>query len=325
MKIKRIIRKLLFVLLWLGIGTGMIFLLVAGISQRNKERLRSYTIEVKGGPQGSFLTLEDVEDLLQQHTAGVRGELVAGFNLRTVASKIQEHPFIRSAQLYFDNQDVLHVSVQEKIPMARLFTQSGTSFYLDELGASMPLGKTKSLKLPVFTGLPDSIGQTKKDSLLLSQLTMAAKIIVMDSFWSSQIAQMDLTPEGDWEMIPSVGDHIVKLGSLDNIQAKLRRVWIFYEQVVAKVGWSRYRLIDVRFEGQVVAGRGANPRVDSLQLRRSVQQLLQQSRMIENDTVIRYLPKPLQPLLPDALDTVSDLKNSLPLDSAQLNNSKTKN
>lgn len=303
----------------------MIFLLVAGISQRNKERLRSYTIEVKGGPQGSFLNLEDVEELLQQHTAGVRGELVAGFNLRSVASKIQEHPFIRSAQLYFDNQDVLHVSVQEKIPMARLFTQSGTSFYLDELGASMPLGKTKSLKLPVFTGLPDSIGQTKKDSLLLSQLTMAAKIIVMDSFWSSQIAQMDLTPEGDWEMIPTVGDHIVKLGSLNNIQAKLRRVWIFYEQVVAKVGWSRYRLIDVRFEGQVVAGRGANPRVDSLQLRRSVQQLLQQSRMIENDTVIRYLPKPLQPLLPDALDTVSDLKNSLPLDSAQLNNSKTKN
>jgi cell division protein FtsQ len=313
------------VLLWAGIGTGMIFLLVAAIGQRNKERLRSYTIEIKGGAHGTFLTKENIEELLQQYTAGVQGELVAGFNLQAVASKIQQHPFIRKAQLYFDNQDVLHLSVQEKIPLARLFTTSGISFYLDELGAPMPLAETKTVKLPVFTGLPDSAYQGKKDSLLLLQIKTAARIIVADSFWSSQVAQIDLTPAGDWEMIPSVGDHTIKLGNLEYMEAKLRRIWIFYEQVIAKVGWSRYRSIDVRFEGQVVAGRGTNPRVDSLELRRSVQQLLQQSRIMENDTTIRYLPKPLQPLLTDGVDTVSDLKNSLPIDSAQLNTSKTKN
>ena len=303
----------------------MIFLLVAAIGQRNKERLRSYTIEVKAGSQGAFLNKENVEDLLQQHTAGVRGELVAGFNLSAVEAKIQQHPFIRKAQLYFDNQDVLHVIVQEKIPLARVFTKSGASFYLDELGSPMPLALHKTVKLPVFTGLPDSIAFNKKDSLLLAQIKTTAQLIVADSFWSSQVAQLDQHPNGEWELIPVVGDHLVMLGDLHNIAAKLRRVWIFYEQVIAKVGWSRYRVIDVRFDRQVVAGRGANPRVDSLQLRRSVQQLLQQSRMIENDTVVRYLPKPLQPLLPDAADTASDLKNSLPLDSAQLKNSKTKN
>ncbi len=312
-------------LFWAGIGTGMIFLLVAAIGQRNKERLRSYTIEIKGGTHGTFLTKENVEELLQQYTAGVQGELVAGFNLQAVASKIQQHPFIRKAQLYFDNQDVLHLSVQEKIPLARLFTISGTSFYLDELGAPMPLAETKTVKLPVFTGLPDSTYQGKKDSLLLSQIKTAAQIIVADSFWSSQVAQIDLTPGGDWEMVPSVGDHTIKLGNLDQLEAKLRRIWIFYQQVIAKVGWSRYRTLDVRFEAQVVAGRGANPKVDSLELRRSVQQLLQQSRMMENDTTIRYLPKPLQPLLTDGVDTASDLRNSLPIDSAQLNTSKTKN
>lgn len=312
-------------LLWVGIGTGMIFLLVAAIGQRNKERLRSYTIEIKGGTHGTFLNQENIEELLQQYTAGVRGELVSGFNLGAVELKIQQHPFIRKAQLYFDNQDVLHLQIQEKIPLARLFTKSGVSFYLDELGAPMPLAATKTVKLPVFTGLPDSINQHRKDSVLLNQIKAAAQVIVADSFWSSQVAQVDLTPAGDWEMIPVVGDHIVQLGNLNNMEAKLRRVWIFYQQVIAKVGWSRYRSIDVRFDGQVVAGRGANPRVDSLELRRSVQQLLQQSRMIENDTVIRYLPKPLQPLLTDGVDTLRELKNSLPLDSAQLNISKTKN
>lgn len=312
-------------LLWAGIGTGMIFLLVAAIGQRNKERLRSYTIEIKGGAHGTFLTKENIEELLQQYTAGVQGELLSDFNLRGVESNIQQHPFIRKAQLYFDNQDVLHLSIQEKIPLARLFTSNGSSFYLDELGALMPLSETKTVKLPVFTGLPDTANLRKKDTLLLGQLKVAAQIIVADSFWSSQVAQLDLTPAGDWEMIPAVGDHVVKLGNLTQMEDKLRRIWVFYQQVVAKVGWSRYRSIDVRFEDQVVAGRGANPKVDSLELRRSVQQLLQQSRMMENDTVIRYLPKPFQPLLTDGVDTVSELKNTLPIDSVQLNNSKTKN
>ena len=319
MKLKKIIQRLLFFVLWLGIGTGMIFLLVAAIGQRNKERLRSYTISVRGGAAGSFLSQENIEDLLQQHTAGVRGELMSRFNLRTVESRLQQHYWIRKAQLYFDNQDVLHVQIQEKLPLARVFTVSGQSFYLDELGLPMPLAANKTVKLPVFTGLPDSLGVKGKDSALLQEMRLAAQLIAADSFWTSQVAQLDRSADGSWELIPLVGDHVVKLGSLDNIDMKFRRLWIFYTQVLSKTGLSRYRLVDVRYEGQVIAGLGTNPRIDSVQLRRSVQQLLQQSRAAENDTVVRYLPQPLQPLLPDATDTAKDIKNSLPVDSAQLN------
>ena len=310
--------------LWLGIGSGMTFLLVAAIGQRNKERLRAYTITVTGGPAGSFLTQAQVEDLLHQHTAGVRGELMSRFNLRTVESRLQQHYWIRKARLYFDNQDVLHVQVQEKLPLARVFTANGRSFYLDELGQPMPLATNKTMKLPVFTGLPDSIGIKGRDSVLLQEMRTTAQLIAADSFWNSQVAQLDRTAEGDWELIPVVGDHTVKLGALADMEMKFRRLWIFYTQVLTKKGLSRYRVVDVRFEGQVVAAMGANPRIDSVQLRRSVQQMLQQSRIAENDTVVRYLPQPLQPLLPDAADTVKDVKNSLPLDSAQLNSKSTK-
>ena len=84
-----------------------------------------------------------------------------------------------------------------------------------------------------------------------------------------------------------------------------------------KSGFNRYRTVDLRFDNQVVAGYGVGPQVDSIQLRKSVQQLLQQSRLADLDTSIRYLPKPLQPLLKD--DTISvttELKNSLPIDTS---------
>lgn len=311
-------------MLWLGIGSGMVFLLVAAIEQRNKVRLRSYTITITGGPAGNFLTQAQVEDLLHQHTAGVRGELVSQFNMRTVESRLQQQVWIRHAKLYFDNQDVLHVKVQEKLPLARIFTTHNRSFYLDELGMPMPLSTQKTMKLPVFTGLPDSIGIQGRDSAILQEMRETAQLIAADSFWASQVAQIDRTPDGEWELIPVVGDHIVKLGSLENLDLKFRRLWIFYSQVLAKTGLSHYRIVDVRFEGQVVAGRGTNPRIDSLQLRRSVQQLLQQSRMDENDTLVRYLPQPLQPLLPDLADTAKGIQQSLPIDTTSLPNKSLK-
>jgi hypothetical protein len=54
-------------------------------------------------------------------------------------------------------------------------------------------------------------------------------------------------------------------------------------------------------------------RVDSLQLRRSVEKLLRDATEAENDTIVRVLPKPLQPLLPDEPNpTLLELKTVLP-------------
>jgi cell division protein FtsQ len=299
LKLKRIIKRILFFAFWIGIATGMFLVLSAGIRERNKERLRSYTIEIKAGPGGGFLTQGDVEELLRQSSAGVQGELLAQFNLREVETKIKSHVWIREAQLYFDNQDVLHVAVTEKIPLARLFSSSGASCYLDELGNLMPLSADRTIKVPVFTGLSDSMLLTQPDTLLLQQILTMSQLLLKDSFWSSQVAQVDYTPAKEWELVPTVGDHIVQLGALTDIQAKLRRLLIFYQQVLSKTGLSRYRMIDVRYNGQVLAGSVSSARVDSLQLRRNVERLLRDATEAETDTVVKFLPKPLQPLLPD--------------------------
>lgn len=313
MNIKRTIQRILFFSFWMGIAIGMIMLLAAAVRGRNKERLRSYTIEINAGPGGAFLKQADVERLLQRSTAGVRGELLALFNLRQVEQKIKSHVWIRDVQLYFDNQDVLHVKVKEKVPLARLFTISGGSCYLDEQGRLMPLSLEKTIKVPVFTGLSDSVLSKKPDTVLLQQVFTMAQLLVRDSFWASQVAQIDFTSEQQWELVPVVGDHIVKLGSLNDVEGKLRRLLIFYQQVLSKAGLGRYRMIDVRFDGQVLAGSVSGAKVDSLQLRRSVEKLLRDATAAENDTVVRVLPKPLQPLLPDEPNpSLDELKTVLP-------------
>ena len=57
------------------------------------------------------------------------------------------------------------------------------------------------------------------------------------------------------ELVPRVGDHIVYLGRLEQVEQKLDRLKRFYEQGLNKVGWNKYRRISVEFGNQVICTR----------------------------------------------------------------------
>ena len=122
----------------------MFFLMAAAISKKNKQRFRDYTIEIKGEEPHLFIDKNGVEAMLKTSTAGIKGELMAAFNLQGVEATLEKNQWVRDAELYFDNQDVLHVTVTEKKPLARIFTLKGDSYYIDENGALMPLTTTKA-------------------------------------------------------------------------------------------------------------------------------------------------------------------------------------
>jgi cell division protein FtsQ len=267
----------------------MLTLLLAAISKRNQGKCRDYSITIKGVQDNFFIDEKDVEELLVKATKGnIKGQPVVSFNLHALETLLEKNTWIEKAELYFDNQDVLHITVDEKEPVARLFTVTGNSFYIDSLGRIMPLSDKLSARVPVFTSFPDKKQFSAKDSLLLNDVRITANYIVNDGFWMSQVAQIDITPERTFEMIPVVGNHLVRLGSGEDIGQKFHRLMVFYKQVLSKTGFDRYKLIDVQYKGQVVASRyTGDPKVDSIQLRKNVEKLLQQSRNAQNDTLIR--------------------------------------
>jgi len=218
----------------------------------------------------------------------IRGQQKSSFNLLQMENLLEENVWIKDAQLYFDNKDVLHVKVKERVPIARIFTAGGKSFYIDEEEQAMQLSDKRSAKVPVFTGFPDKKMRTEKDSLLLHDVKVTAAFINSHPFWTSQVAQIDMAPsdaDGSWEfdMVPVIGNHIVKLGGGENIEQKFNRLFIFYKQVLSRTGFDKYKAIDVRYAGQVVGRKSDNPKVDSVRLRKSVENLLQQIKKMESE------------------------------------------
>jgi cell division protein FtsQ len=283
---KRTIRKILFVSMWLVIGSGMLVLLIAAMDKQKKELCKGYEIKIKADTASAFfLDKEGVSKLLKASVKGnIKGKAKASFNLLDMEQALERNVWIKDAQLYFDNHAMLHVSVEERVPVARVFTMNGKSFYMDEAGHAMPLSDKTISKVPVFTGFPDKKFLRKEDSVLVKDINSVATYISNHPFWNSQVSQVDIV-NGEFEIVPVVGRHIVKFGDGQSIEDKFRRLFAFYQQVSNSVGFDRYKTIDVRFAGQVVGGKSETPKTDSVKLARNVQQMLNEANQIFKEEI----------------------------------------
>jgi len=253
MNTKATIRKILFVMLWISIGGGMLTLLIAAIGKKNKDVCSSYTINIKSNQDNFFIDVKDISKLLISAVGqDLKGEKITDINLRQLEQLLKDNVWIRNAEMWFDNRNVLHVSVGQREPIARIFTTTGSTFYIDSAKVRIPLSDKMSARVPVFTNFPDNQPMKKKDSILLNDIKQTAVYINNDSFWKSQVAQLDINEQQNFEMIPVVGNHIVRLGDGKNINKKFNRLMSFYNQVMNKTGFDAYSIIDVQYEGQVI-------------------------------------------------------------------------
>jgi cell division protein FtsQ len=276
------IRKVLLVSLWAVIGTGMLILLVAAIGKRKSQSCTDYVISIKARQDNFFVDEKDIVKLLKTALQSeIKGTAIAQFDLRKLENLLEENEWSSAAELYFDKQGVLHITVSEREPLARIFTVSGNSFYIDSSARRMSLSQKMTARVPVFTGFPDKTVIRKKDSLLLQDVKHIASFIQQDPFWMAQVSQVEISPQRTFEIIPVVGNHIVRLGNGEELEAKFSRLFIFYKNVLSKTGFDKYPVIDVQYTGQVVAMKKGTvaAAVDSVQLRRNVQRLLEQQEL----------------------------------------------
>lgn len=297
LRFKRPIYRYLFYTAWVAAVGGIVFLLVSANNKSRTRSVKGVEVSVNNGGDRIYVEKEDVLKNMEK-TAG--GRLVSrnsgALNLALLEKGLEKNPWIRDAELYFDTKDVLHVAITERVPFARMFTTAGNSFYIDSSGYQLPLLENYSARLPVVTGFTPAKRLKASDSALLQETKDVVRTISGDPFWNAQIGQIDITPERKFELIPVVGNHVIRLGSGYNTGEKLARLMVFYRQVLPRAGLAKYSALDVQFNGQVVAvRRGPTSRVDSLQLQKNIKELMEK-KMAEQeptDLVQTVLPAPV--------------------------------
>jgi len=298
MAVKINIRKIVSLTLWCTIGAGVLVLLVAAIGYRNSKTCKGYKIEISGPSGTLFIDKRQILDLLSAAGAGkLINKPTATFDLRRMESVLEKNVWIKDAQLFFDNNGVLRVNVTEREPIARIFTVEGNSFYIDSSGAQLPLSDKFTTKLPVFTDYPAAkVRMHGQDSLLTVQVRQLSAFIRSDSFWMAQIAQLDITPERTFELVPTIGNHIIGFGDGNNYEDKFHRLFVFYKQVLSKTGFDKYSRVDVAYAGQVIGTHKGSEgsRQDSLQGMRNIREMIHAAQHLQSDTIHQREMRPLE-------------------------------
>jgi cell division protein FtsQ len=286
---KRTIVNWMLTSLWIAMGAGTIVLLIAGIKRKDAQRCSSINITIEGVDNNFFV---DKKDILNSITAFVGGnpvgKTISAFDLRKLEKLLGKDIWIKTSQLFFDNNNRLMVKVVEREPMARVFTSGATTFYIDSSLTMLPLSEKFSARLPVFTGFPsDKLVLSTADSSLLKDILTVSMAIQKDPFSMALIDQVDITRERNFEMVPKIGNTIIVFGDATNVEEKLNKLQMFYRQVMGKAGWNKYSTVNVQYSGQVVAKRkGAEDKsTDSLRTLQLMQAIAENTERESNDSL----------------------------------------
>jgi len=295
--------------LWIVLGAATCTLLIAAMQKKRQKTCTAIKIEIRGAYDHVFVDKDDVMKVLQKYGAG-KGKETNDAALRSIEEALEKNAWIKKAELFFDNKQVLHAEIEEREPIARIFTPAGSSFYIDSGCMRLPLSDELSARVPMFTSFPsDKKKLSKPDSLVMEDVKHIAQYIRQDSFLMAQVAQVDITRQRTYEIIPVIGDQLIKLGNADNLEEKFDKLASFYKQVWAKAGFEKYETIDVQYSGQVVAVRRGSGKVymDTAAAVKQFAGIMKEMQAVMNDTTYAaVIPKPL--LVKDSVMTTTDKK-----------------
>ena len=208
---------------------------------------------------------DDIPAIFRASKKTYFGKRLCEISTGELEQTLNERSLIKRADVYTTADGTLHVSIVQRRPIIRIYTENEQNFYIDTEGYIVQPYSGYTSHVPVVSGCITSpfprgfkgdmaaFFKEKKmcDSLYL-QLYDFAKYLHSQPFWQAQVEQIYIARNGKVELIPRVGAHIIRLGSFNNFEYKLRKLITLYEKGIPIKGWNAYDVIDLSYSNQVV-------------------------------------------------------------------------
>lgn len=252
-------------MIWLTLIAGISALLFFSIMRKSNAEVKTLVVEIEKINDGEQLISEKEIKQILQLAAGktITKANIKTLNLRKLEAKLNKDKRIQRADLYFDSKNRLHAHIIQKKPIMRVIEEEGGEYYLDENSKQVPVTRGSAVRVPLVTGIRDtfSLVNTKSDRpSKLKQVFDIMKYVAKDPFLTALIEQAHVEHDsiGDIVLIPKLGREKLIFGDASDIQAKFDNLKIFYRDGMPKLGWSRYKSLNLKYSHQV-RGMLANP------------------------------------------------------------------
>ncbi|MDR2359282.1 MAG: hypothetical protein LBD87_05735 [Prevotellaceae bacterium] len=232
----------------------------AGFVNRERQHIYCHTIDVTicDSLLNRFVSANEVRQLIEKDNRHIIGTAMDSIDTRRLEEKLNARSVVKNAEIFTSIDGTLHARVYQRRPIVRVLTAMG-SFYIDDTGYVFPFSHAYTSYVPVVTGniavsfKANYRGEIPEADKLFRQIYAFSLFLQRHRFWRSQVLQVHIQNINDVELIPRMGNQLVKLGSLNNFEYKLKKLYAFYQHAMPIEGWNKYAQLDLRYSNQVVA------------------------------------------------------------------------
>lgn len=220
---------------------------------------KSIDVVILGETENHIIDEEHIKKIVLEDYPSLIGDALNTVNLSDLENKIEAHPAVKNAEVYTKINGVLAIKLEQRIPIVRIMPIIGNDFYLGLEGSLMPVSNIGSVRVLVVNGNISFDYKNNRVSIedttvtkKINEIYKISKVISEDKFLTAQTAQVFVKTNGEFELIPTVGNHIVLLGEIYNYEKKLKYLKHFYLNVLKNEGWRKYKYISLKYNNQLV-------------------------------------------------------------------------
>lgn len=247
------VRRVLQVLLTLVATTACVMGILSAARIEDNKRLSGIDVQIVNGKRYHFLNEQDVKNMLiDNRHVDLNSTPIGKLDIHVMENIITANPWVGDAQVYVDNNRLMHVNVTQRVPVARIFEANGNSYYVDTTLSDLPLSEKYVYYTTVVTNMPE----LKNDSLsrsLKAQVLKVVRFVENDTFWNAQVSQIIVDSNYSFEVVPVLGNQRIIVGDTSRLAEKFDNLFLFYKNILNRIGWDKYQVLDLRYRDQVVA------------------------------------------------------------------------
>lgn len=252
---KQLLKQVFTILLWICIGSGITVLLISAVNKEQKNSCKEVVVEFNDDLPFRMLDEDEIIYTLwpAARNSNPVGKSIHSLDLFALEKQLEKNPWVRDADLYFDQLKKLHLRVEQRNPVARLFTPAGNSFFIDDEYTLLPVKLTDAVSLPVFTNFTQlSNSPSVADTILMKRIVSLSQYIKQDSLWMAQVEQVNINSDLIFEVMTQMGDQVVNLGLRTDWSKMFSKLKVLYKRISEEGNWSKYAQIDLQYKDQAV-------------------------------------------------------------------------
>ena len=260
------LKKVFLVVSWIALLTGVVFLL--GFSSVRQEKTPCSGFDVTIDYQGSdhLLSARMIRETVNSKFGNPLKQTVSEVNIENIGKHIRNIPSIAKADVFLTIEGRLVARLVQRKPVMRIINRLGQQYYADAEGALMPANFDYPARVIVVNGnitfpysskvrLTDASAEkaeTRQSQLNLYRAFRIVQKAMADSFLIAQVSQLYLNGENEIEITPAFGDQLIIFGDTTRADEKFEKLKAFYTQGISRAGWDTYRVINLKYENQII-------------------------------------------------------------------------